>query len=61
MITCWQWTKYTLLGNMPAKGRRDVKLLYYLLITNTSKLVDVFFGIVILLHCYLCLGILNHI
>ena len=44
---------------MPAKGRLDVKLFYDLLITNTAKLVDVVFGIVILLHCYLCLGILN--
>ena len=29
--------KDTLLSNIPAKGRLDVKLLYDLFITNTSK------------------------
>ena len=48
-------TKDTKLGNMPAKGRLDVKLFY----DKHIKISLCGLCIGLLLHCYLCLGILN--
>ena len=54
-MSIWQWTKDTKLGDMPAKGRLDVKLFY----DKHIKISLCGLCIGILLHCYLCLGILN--